>query len=130
MDGIWMDIYKLNETESFQTSEGTMTPQFADENVSILHLSLPAGLQMKPHSHPSTMIMIMTKGFIKVLGKEATDIRTGDLAYFPGGTEMGLDCYEESEAILLTIPSRYKNTEDFRETFKSYYSNLNPKGVE
>jgi quercetin dioxygenase-like cupin family protein len=124
-----MDIYKLNETESFQTSEGTMAPLFADENVSIRHLNLPAGLQMKSHSHSATMIMIMTKGSIKVLGKEAADISAGDLAYFPGGTEMGLDCYEESEAILLTIPSRYKNTEEFRETLKSYYSNLNSYGI-
>lgn len=106
-----------------------MAPLFADENVSILHLNLPAGLQMKPHSHPATMIMIMTKGSVTVIGKEAVDISTGDLAYFPGGTDMGLDCYEDSEAILLTIPSRYKRTEEFRETFKSHYSNLNSKGA-
>ena len=110
-------------------SEGAMIPLFAYDNVSIVHLNLPAGLQVKPHSHPVATIMIMTKGFVKVIGKEAADIKTGDLAYFPGGTEMGLESYEESEAIILTIPSRYKRTEEFRETFKNYYSNLKSKGA-
>jgi quercetin dioxygenase-like cupin family protein len=119
-----MDVYKLKNAESYQTSEGIMVPLFAYDNVSVVHINLPAGLQVKPHSHPAATIMIITKGSVKAIGNDAVDLGIGDLAFFPGGTEMGLESYEESEALILTIPSRYKRVEDFRSAIKSNFANL------
>lgn len=79
-----MDIYKLKDAESYQTSEGIMVPLFAYENVSVVHINLPAGLQVKPHSHPAATIMIITKGSVKAIGNDAVDLGIGDLAFFSG----------------------------------------------
>jgi quercetin dioxygenase-like cupin family protein len=117
-----MKICRFEEAESFQTPEGLMTPLFAYDNVAITHLKVPAGLQVKPHSHPGDGILILTAGSVKLLGREITDLKAGDLAFIPGETELGLESHEDSEAIILSVPSRYSNVEEFRERLRSIFS--------
>lgn len=116
-----MKICRFEEAESFQTPEGLMTPLFAYENVAITHLKVPAGLQVKPHSHPGDGMIFLTGGSLKLLGQETTDIKAGDLAFIPGETEVGLESLEDSEAIILSVPSRYSNVEEFRERLRSIF---------
>jgi quercetin dioxygenase-like cupin family protein len=117
-----MKICKFEEAESFQTPEGMMTPIFANDNVAVTHLKVPAGLQVRPHSHPGDGILILTKGSVKLIGKETSDLTAGDLAYIPGGFEVGLESSLESEAIIMSVPSSYSDVEEFRERLRSIFS--------
>lgn len=98
-----------------------MTPVFAYDKAAVTNLEIPAGLQVKPHSHPGDGILILKKGSVKLFGESAVVIKAGDLAFIPGGTEVGLESNEDSEAVILSVPSRYNSVEEFRERLRSLF---------
>lgn len=116
-----MNVFKLKEAESFQTSEGTMTPLFVNEKVAVTHLKIPAGLKVRPHSHPGDGMLVLTEGSIKLTCEDPATLEAGDMAYVPGGTEVGLDCEEDSAALLLSVPSKYKDVDEFREVLRKMF---------
>lgn len=121
-----MIICKFEEAESFETSEGIMRPIFASEKIAITHLEIPAGLRVKPHSHPGDGILILTEGSVKLVSKEVASIKPGDMTYVPANTEIGLESEEDSKAVILSVPSRYNNVEEFRDVLRAHLG----RGVE
>ncbi|NPU88290.1 hypothetical protein [Methanothrix sp.] len=117
-----MKVCRSDELESFQTPEGVMTPIFAYDKAAVTNLKIPAGLQVKPHSHEVDGILILTKGAITLVGESTVALRGGDLAFIPGGTEVGLESNEDSEAIILSVPSRYNSVDGFQERLRSLFS--------
>ncbi len=116
-----MKIYRFDESESFQTPEGLMTPLFANNHLTVTHLKVPAGIHVRPHSHPWDGILIIINGFVRLIGTTTFDMKAGDLAYIPAGFEVGLDCQEYFEAILLSTPSPYKTLEEFRNRLEGMF---------
>jgi quercetin dioxygenase-like cupin family protein len=64
-----MIFCKFEEAEPFETSEGVMRPIFASEKIAITHLEIPAGLEVKPHSHPGDGVLILIDGSIKLISE-------------------------------------------------------------
>ena len=116
-----MKVFKLKEAESFQTSEGMMTPLFANEKVAVTHLEIPKGLNIKPHSHQGDGILILTKGSIKLTCEDPATLEAGDMAYVPGCTEVGLECGVDSAALLLSVPSKYRDVKEFRDVLRKMF---------
>ncbi len=114
-----MIICKFEEAEPFGTSEGVMRPIFASEKIAITHLEMPGGLKVKPHSHPGDGILILTKGSVKLVSEEIAAMKPGDVTYVPANTEVGLESEEDSEAVILSVPSRYKTVEEFRDALRA-----------
>lgn len=114
--------------DSFQTPEGVMTPIFAYERAAVANLKIPAGIQVRPHSHESDGILILTRGSIRLLGESTVVIRAGELAFIPGGTEVGLESTEDSDAVIVSVPSRYSTVEEFQESLRRLFSDYPPKG--
>jgi len=73
-----MIVCKFEEAESFETSEGIMRPIFASENIAITHLEIPAGLEVKPHSHPGGGVLILIEGSVKLIAKYIVPMKPGD----------------------------------------------------
>lgn len=125
-----MKVCRFDELESFQTPEGVMTPIFAYDKAAVTNLKIPAGLRVRPHSHEGDGILILTRGAITLVGESAVVLRGGDLAFIPGGTEVGLESNEESEAIILSVPSRYSSVDEFRERLRSLFSSCSGNMVQ
>jgi quercetin dioxygenase-like cupin family protein len=115
-----MKISRFEEAEGFETPEGIMRPLFASGKIAVTQLNIPAGLKVEPHSHPGDGIFILTEGSIELISEKTVTLRSGDLAYIPGNTEVGLESHEDSDAIILSVPSRYETIDEFREVLKSF----------
>lgn len=122
-----MIVCKFEDAEPFETSEGIMKPIFASETIAITHLDIPAGLKVGPHSHPGDGILILTKGSIKLISEENAAMKPGDVTYVPANTEVGLESEDDSEAVILYVPSKYKTVEEFRDVLQTLLKQDNGK---
>ena len=112
-----MEIVRFNEMEEFDTPEGIMKPLFVSEKVAIIHLKIPPGLKVEPHSHPRDGAMILTKGRVKL---NDTELEAYDLAYIPANFEVGMECEEEAEAILISINPDYKSLDELKSILRRF----------
>lgn len=117
-----MEIYRAEESESFSTPEGIITPIFASQKISIMNIKIPAGLKVKPHSHSEDGILIVTNGSIRLTGDSTIDLKTGDLVSVSGNTSAGLECDEEATALAISVPSNYKNVEELCNVLRSFFA--------
>ncbi len=112
-----MEIVRFNEMEEFDTPEGVMKPLFVSEKIALIHLKIPAGLKVKPHSHPRDGMIVLTKGRVKLNDAE---LGAYDFAYIPANFEVGLECKEEAEAILISIEPDYKSLEELKSILRRF----------
>lgn len=120
-----MEIYRLEDAESFPTSEGIITPIYASKKISVMHIKMPAGLKVEPHSHDEVGILMVTNGSIRLTGDETIDLMSGDLVYIPENVSAGMECDEASEAVILSVPSNYENVEALCNVMRSYFGSSN-----
>jgi len=116
-----LEIHRFDETESFNTPEGLIIPLFASKKISVMHIKIPAGLKVQPHSHKEDTILILIKGSIRLTGDEPINLMAGDLAYKSGDSLAGIECEEDSVAVVLTIPSSYENVEELCSALRSIF---------
>ncbi|WP_456329318.1 cupin domain-containing protein [Archaeoglobus sp.] len=110
-----MEVVRFNEMEEFNTPEGVMKPLFVSEKIAVIHLKIPAGLKVEPHSHPRDGIMILTKGRVRLASeREKAEINTGDLAFIPANFVTGLECEDDAEAILISLGAHYKTLDELK----------------
>lgn len=116
-----MKVTTLSESPSYITPEGKMTPLMANENLSVIHLELPMGLRVPPHSHPFPGIILLTSGSVTLTGEEEKLLHEGDIVEIPADYPAGLYANEASKAILLSAPSRYKDLKEMYERFNHIF---------
>ena len=114
-----MIVCKFEEAEPFETSEGVMRPIFASEKISRALLEIPAGLEVKPHSHAGDGVLILIEGSVKLISEEVAAMKPGDVTYVPANTVVGLESEEDSRAVILSVPSRYNTVEEFRDILRA-----------
>lgn len=112
-----MEVVRFNEMEEFNTPEGIMKPLFVSEKIAIIHLKIPASLKVEPHSHPRDGIIALTKGGVKL---NDVELEAYDLAYIPANFEVGMECEEEAEAILISINPDYKSLDELKSILRRF----------
>jgi quercetin dioxygenase-like cupin family protein len=120
-----LEIYRFENAESFPTPEGIITPIYASKKVAVMHIKLPAGLKVEPHSHDEDGILMVTKGSFRLTGDETIDLKSGDLVYVPEKVSAGIECDEDSEAVMLSVPSSYENVEALCSIMRSFFGSGN-----
>jgi quercetin dioxygenase-like cupin family protein len=117
-----LTVYRAKEAESFDTPEGTMTPLFVNEQLSIFRVSIPAGLAVPPHSHKSNSVAILLKGRLELtVGDERKIVEENDVFFIPSNLVVGVSNSFQTTAEILAIsyPSSYKSVEELKERLKS-----------
>lgn len=102
-----MIISRSDDLKEFETPEGIMKPLLVSEDLKVIHLKIPAGLKVKPHSHPTPGNIILLKGAIKLNAEDPVSLNEGDVASIPAGYVVGLESETEAEAILVSSPSGF-----------------------
>jgi len=116
-----MKVTSFKNSRSYETSEGRMTPLLVKENLSVIHLDLPKGLQVQPHSHPHPGILFLITGSITMQGDEEITLHEGDIAEIPADYTVGLYANELSRAVLLSAPSRYRDMNELYDCFDKIF---------
>ena len=106
-----METVRFDEMEEFNTPEGIMKQLFVSEKISIIHLKIPAGLKVEPHSHSRDGLMILIKGKVKL---NDIELKAIDLAYIPANFRVGMECKEEAESILISMNPEYKSLDELK----------------
>lgn len=104
-----MIISRFDELKEFQTSEGTMKPLFVSEELKVIHLKIPAGLKVRPHSHPNPGNLLLLKGSVRLNAEKTVLLQAGDMAHIPADYTVGLESEAEAEALLISSPSGYRS---------------------
>ncbi len=112
-----MEVVRFNKMEEFDTPEGIMKPLFVSEKIAIIHLKIPPGLKAEPHSHPKDGMIVLTKGRVKL---NDVELKAYDLAYIPASFEVGMECEEEAEAILISINPDYKSLDELKSILRRF----------
>ncbi|ACV24175.1 hypothetical protein [Methanocaldococcus fervens] len=112
-----MKVVRFDEMEEFNTPEGIMKPLFVSEKIAIIHLKIPSGLKVEPHSHPRDGMMYLIKGRVKLNNLE---LNANDFAYIPANFEVGLECEDEAEAILISVNPEYKSLDELKSILRRF----------
>ena len=108
-------IRTLDESEGLQTSEGVMKPLVFGENLAVMHLMIPEGLEVLPHAHPGEGILYCLSGELEVVsGGETVTISSGTAMLVPSGTEVGIKNRQDTavNALLISSPPPVRSVEE------------------
>ncbi len=97
-----------------------MKPLFVSEELKVIHLKIPAGLTVHPHSHPNPGTIILLKGSVRLNAEDPVLLREGDVAHIPADYTVGLESEIEAEALLVSSPSGYRNIEELYKRLEGF----------
>ena len=114
-----IEIKNISEIEGLETSEGVMKPLIFGEKVAVIHLEIPAGLELSPHAHSMEGVIYCLNGELEVVSgssDETVTIRSGSAMLIPPGTEMGIKNRRDKpvNAILLSSPPPVKSADELK----------------
>ena len=118
-----IEIRTINETEGLETSEGVMKPLVFGENLAVMHLLIPAGLEVPPHAHPGEGVLYCLSGELEVIsGRENVTISSGTAMLVPSGTEVGIKNQKDVavNALLISSPPTVRSVEELRNLITSH----------
>ncbi len=108
-------IKSISEVEGLETSEGIMKPLIFGEIVAVIHLEIPAGLEVSPHAHSMEGVIYCLNGELEVTSKsETVTIGGGTAMLVPPNVEVGIkNCGDGPvNAILISSPPPVKEAEE------------------
>lgn len=114
-----IEIKNISEIEGLETSEGVMKPLIFGEKVAVIHLEIPAGLELSPHAHSMEGVIYCLNGELEVISgssDETVTIRSGSAMLIPPGTEMGIKNRRDKpvNAILISSPPPVKSADELK----------------
>lgn len=116
-------VFKIGATEGIPTAEGIMKPFLFTENVSLIHLEIPAGMKVAPHAHSKEGILYCLKGNLEVslVGNQFT-INERTAIVTPANTEVGINNSSNApvECFLISAPPTFKSAEELKERLKQH----------
>ena len=118
-----IEIRTINETEGLETSEGVMKPLVFGENLAVMHLLIPAGLNVPPHAHPGEGVLYCLSGELEVIsGGENVTLSSGTAMLVPSGTEVGIKNQKDAavNALLISSPPPVRSVEELRNLITSH----------
>jgi quercetin dioxygenase-like cupin family protein len=123
-----IEIRTIDEAEGLQTSEGVMKPLVFGENLAVMHLMIPAGLEVPPHAHPGEGVLYCLSGELEVVsGGETVTISSGTAMLVPSGTEVGIKNREDAavNALLISSPPTIRSVEELRNLINQHKGDNN-----
>lgn len=109
-----IEIRNVQETEGLETSEGVMKPLLFGENLAVMHLLIPTGLEVPPHAHPREGVLYCLSGELEVIsGGETVTLSSGTAMLVPSGTEVGIKNQKDAavNALLISSPPAVRSVE-------------------
>ena len=110
-----IEIRTIDEAEGLQTPEGVMKPLLFGETLAVMHLMIPAGLEVPPHAHPGVGVLYCLSGELEVVsGGETVTISSGTAMLVPPGTEVGIKNQKDAavNALLISSPPPARSVEE------------------
>lgn len=114
-------VFKAYDTEGLQTGEGTMRPFLFTKNVSLIHLEIPAGLEVHPHAHPKEGLLYCLTGELELFSdNEPFTINKGTAITVPANVAVGVGNKSDAsvECLLISSPPTFKSTEELKERLR------------
>ena len=113
-----MEVARASEVAPIHTPEGIMRPLLFAENLSLIHLEVPAGLNVPPHAHEREGVVYCLSGRVDlVLEDGATVELTRDsAARVQPGQAVGLrnPGAETAELLLVSSPPGARSADELR----------------
>ena len=125
-----IEIKNISEVEGLETSEGVMKPLIFGEKVAVIHLEIPAGLELSPHAHSMEGVIYCLSGELEVISRsETVTIGGGTAMLVPPNVEVGIKNRgdEPVTAILISSPPPVKSAEELKNLLR--HPNRGDKGV-
>lgn len=99
-------IQKIDDAEGLETPEGIMKPLLFGERLFCMHLEVPAGLEISPHSHPTEGIIYCLSGELVVESEsENATIGSGTSIIVPPDAVVGIKNQQNAPATAIVVPS-------------------------
>ena len=118
-----LEIRTIDEAEGLQTPEGVMKPLLFGENLAVMHLMIPAGLEVPPHAHPGEGVLYCLSGELEVIsGGETVTLSSGTAMLVPSGTEVGIKNRQDAavNALLISSPPAVRSVEELQNLINSH----------
>ena len=116
-------IFNAYDAQGLQTGEGIMRPFLFTSKVSLIHLEIPAGLEVHPHAHPKDGLLYCLAGQLEVFtGDRHFTITRGTAVKVPADVTVGVanKSDESVECLLISAPPTFKSAEELKERIKQY----------
>ncbi|MCD4845659.1 MAG: cupin domain-containing protein [Methanosarcinales archaeon] len=118
-----IEIKKLQEAEGLMTREGLMKPLIFGEKIGVIHLEIPAGLEVSPHAHTTEGVLYCLSGELDVISKdEIVTISSESAILVSPDTEIGIKnlSNEPVKAILISSPPPVKSVEELKHLLEKH----------
>lgn len=112
-----IEIKSISEVEGLETSEGVMKPLIFGQKVAVIHLEIPAGLEVSPHAHSMEGVIYCLSGELEVIsGSETVTISSGTAMLVSPNVEVGIKNRGDApvNAILISSPPSVKSAEELK----------------
>ncbi len=110
-----IEIRTIDEAEGLQTPEGVMKSLVVGCNLAVMHLVIPAGLEVPPPAHPGEGVLYCLSGELDVVsGGKTVTISSGTAMLVPSGTEVGIKNRQDAavNALLISSPPAVRSVEE------------------
>jgi quercetin dioxygenase-like cupin family protein len=110
------------DVEGISTGEGEMRPFLFSKNLSLIHLDIPPGLNVTPHSHPSEGYLYCLEGEMELVSEEAIiSIQRDAAVIVPAGVPCGIRNVTENpvRCLLISSPPKFASVEAFRSAMEA-----------
>ncbi len=117
------DIKNIQEAEGLETPEGLMKPLIFGERLGVIHLEIPAGLEVSPHAHTTEGVLYCLSGNLDVISEDETVILSSEAAMLvPPNTVIGIKNRSNTpvNALLISSPPPVKSVEELKDILKSH----------
>ena len=116
-----IELKNIGEVEGLETSEGVMKPLIFGEKVAVIHLEIPAGLELSPHAHSTEGVIYCLSGELEVFsGDETETLGSGTAMLVPSNTEVGIKNQGNKtvNVILISSPPPVGSSEELKSLLK------------
>ncbi len=118
-----IEIKSISEVEGLETSEGVMKPLIFGERLAVIHLLIPAGLEVSPHAHSTEGVIYCLSGELEVRsGGETVIMSSGTAMLVPPDTEVGIKNRADApvNAILISSPPPVRSVEELKDILRHH----------
>ncbi|HJH29346.1 MAG TPA: cupin domain-containing protein [Methanosarcinaceae archaeon] len=118
-----IEMKNIQEAEGLETPEGLMKPLIFGERLGVIHLEIPAGLEVSPHAHTTEGVLYCLCGELDVISEDETLTLSSETAMLvPPNTEIGIKNRSNTpvNALLISSPPPVKSVEELKDLLKSH----------
>jgi quercetin dioxygenase-like cupin family protein len=115
-------VFKLEDSEGFDTLEGFMKPLSVSEHVSVIYTTMSPHMKVRPHAHKSNGVVLVLKGSIEFVSNGISfNLTEGSVAIIPANTEVGVNnAGVPTEMIMVSAPPSCKSIEELKARLQSF----------